>query len=177
MDINVSGVGVFSWPGPYPVTTMQRPNDVHWKRMWQVFTATPCSVFTLAILQDVQTGMSFVNLKTYWLSPYIFIYPLVRHLNIIWTLIYQGFWWCLMKSTTWFLVFWACFAFIFVFWKKILDMVICITSKKIKALCVNSGPLLCHSFWWQLQGNQAKLDCGHCIDDLRATFNLCICCL
>lgn len=132
------GIAVFSWPGSYPVTTMQ----------WMMCTGKGdagfrCSllILTFAILQDVWTGMPFVNLKTLcWLFSYIFIYLWVKHLNIIWTLIYQGFGWCLMKSITWFRVFWACFPFL-LFSERILDMVICITSKKIKlCMCAQVPP-------------------------------------
>lgn len=173
------GIAVFSWPGSYPVTTMQwimctGKGDAGFR--WSLF------ILTFAILQDVWTGMSFVNLKTlYWLFSYVFIYLLVRHLNIIQTLIYQGFWWCLMKSITWFLVFWACFPFL-LFSERILDTVICITSEKIKSfVCVlRFPPTLSFTLVATLNGNQVKVNFGHEYWSLgktgkytRATFNLC----
>lgn len=111
------------------------------------------------------------------LHIYLFASETLKY-NMI--LICQGFWWCLMKSITWFLVFWACFAF-FVFWKNIrygyLHYI-----QKIKNIFMyaqvppyfviyiggNSGNWVKVNF-----GSELLVILGKTSKYMRATFNLC----
>lgn len=144
--------------------------------MWQVFTAT-----LLAQSYSLQYSKMSKNRNVFCKPQDLLTIPLHIYLPVSETLKYN------MDSFTrvfgkfyekYNLIscFWACFAFIFVFWKKYIWLFA--LHLKNKSFCVwTQAPCSVIHIGGNLKGNQAKLNCGYCIDDLRATLNLGICCL
>lgn len=172
------GIAVFSWPGSYPITTMQwimctGKGDAGFR--WSLL------ILTFAILQDFWTGMSFVNLKTlYWLFSYVFIYLLVTHLNTDSNL--PGFLVVPYEKYNLISCFLSMFSISFVFWKNIrYGYLHYIWKNKRSFVCVlRFPPTLSFTLVATLNGNQVKVNFGHEYWSLgktgkymRAAFNLC----
>lgn len=120
------GIAVFSWPGSYPVTTMQQmmcpgkgDAGFRYNPAYSYFCNTP-RCLNRNVFCKPQDPLLIILLHIYLPVSETLKYNMDSNL--------PGFLWCLMKSITWFLVF---FEHVFhLFSERILDMVICITSEK-----------------------------------------------